>query len=180
MRVRLRRTTSSALAAGIGCAPRTIITITVLSIIIISSSSSSRGPGLPSLVRCVDRSFGARVRRRMRTLRPRLARRASRSHFACAGGARPRVAGAERAEVQRRAEEDSGSVGRWPGPGRSSGRLGSNPWTGCARQVGPTPLAIFVLPDVRGARGEGQMGSALIGSLQVSCFLTEGLFGYSR
>ena len=28
--------------------------------------------------------------------------------------------------------------------------------------------------------GKGQMGSALMGSLQISCFLTEGLFGYSR
>ena len=28
--------------------------------------------------------------------------------------------------------------------------------------------------------GKGRMGSALMGSLQVSCFLTEGLFGYSR
>ena len=28
--------------------------------------------------------------------------------------------------------------------------------------------------------GKGQMESALIGSLQISCFLTEGLFGYSR
>ena len=28
--------------------------------------------------------------------------------------------------------------------------------------------------------GKGQMGSALMGSLQTSCFLTEGLFGYSR
>ena len=27
--------------------------------------------------------------------------------------------------------------------------------------------------------GKGQMGSALMGSLQISCFLTEGLFGYS-
>ena len=26
--------------------------------------------------------------------------------------------------------------------------------------------------------GKGQMGSALMGSLQISCFLTEGLFGY--
>ena len=30
------------------------------------------------------------------------------------------------------------------------------------------------------ALGEGQMGSALVGSLQIICFLTEGLFGYSR
>ena len=28
--------------------------------------------------------------------------------------------------------------------------------------------------------GKGQMGSALIGSLLISCFLTEGLFGCSR
>ena len=28
--------------------------------------------------------------------------------------------------------------------------------------------------------GKGQMGSALMGPLQISCFLTEGLFGYSR
>ena len=28
--------------------------------------------------------------------------------------------------------------------------------------------------------GKGQMGSALMGSLQISCSLTEGLFGYSR
>ena len=28
--------------------------------------------------------------------------------------------------------------------------------------------------------GKGQMGSALMGSLQILCFLTEGLFGYSR
>ena len=28
--------------------------------------------------------------------------------------------------------------------------------------------------------GKGQMGSALMGSLQISCFSTEGLFGYSR
>ena len=28
--------------------------------------------------------------------------------------------------------------------------------------------------------GKGQMGSALMGSLQISSFLTEGLFGYSR
>ena len=27
---------------------------------------------------------------------------------------------------------------------------------------------------------KGEMGSALMGSLQISCFLTEGLFGYSR
>ena len=27
--------------------------------------------------------------------------------------------------------------------------------------------------------GKGQMGSALMGSLQISCLLTEGLFGYS-
>ena len=27
--------------------------------------------------------------------------------------------------------------------------------------------------------GEGQMGSTLMGSLQISCFLTEELFGYS-
>ena len=30
------------------------------------------------------------------------------------------------------------------------------------------------------AIGKGQMGSALMGSLQISCFLTEGPFGYSR
>ena len=28
--------------------------------------------------------------------------------------------------------------------------------------------------------GKGQMGSALMGSLQISCFLTEGFFWYSR
>ena len=28
--------------------------------------------------------------------------------------------------------------------------------------------------------GKGQMGSALMGSLHLCCFLTEGLFGYSR
>ena len=27
--------------------------------------------------------------------------------------------------------------------------------------------------------GKGQVGSALMGSLQISCFLTEGPFGYS-
>ena len=32
----------------------------------------------------------------------------------------------------------------------------------------------------RVAAGEGQMGSALMGSIQILCFLTEGLFGYSR
>ena len=30
------------------------------------------------------------------------------------------------------------------------------------------------------ALGRGQMGSALMGSLRISCFLTEGPFGYSR
>ena len=30
-----------------------------------------------------------------------------------------------------------------------------------------------------GRIGKGQMGSALMGSLRISCFLTEGLFGYS-
>ena len=34
--------------------------------------------------------------------------------------------------------------------------------------------------DCREAFGKGQMGSALMGSLQISCFLTEGPFGYSR
>ena len=29
-------------------------------------------------------------------------------------------------------------------------------------------------------RGKGQMGSTLMGSLQISCFLTEGLLGHSR
>ena len=28
--------------------------------------------------------------------------------------------------------------------------------------------------------GKGQLGSALMGSLQISCVLTEGLVGYSR
>ena len=28
--------------------------------------------------------------------------------------------------------------------------------------------------------GKGQTGSALMGSLQISCYLTEGIFGYSR
>ena len=28
--------------------------------------------------------------------------------------------------------------------------------------------------------GNGQMGSALMGSLQISCFLTDGFLGYSR
>ena len=32
----------------------------------------------------------------------------------------------------------------------------------------------------RGRVGKGQMGSARMGSLQISFFLTEGLFGYSR
>ena len=30
-----------------------------------------------------------------------------------------------------------------------------------------------------GSVGKGQMGSALMGSLQITCFWTEGLFGYS-
>ena len=32
----------------------------------------------------------------------------------------------------------------------------------------------------RALLGKGQMGSALMGSLQISCLLTEGLFGHSR
>ena len=35
-------------------------------------------------------------------------------------------------------------------------------------------------PGVSAVCGKGQMGSALMGSLRISCFLTEGLFGYSR
>ena len=34
--------------------------------------------------------------------------------------------------------------------------------------------------SVRPIFGKGQMGSALMGSLQISCFLTEGLFWYSH
>ena len=37
------------------------------------------------------------------------------------------------------------------------------------------------VPAIRAAvLGEGQMGSALMGSLQMSCLLTEGFVGYSR
>ena len=47
------------------------------------------------------------------------------------------------------------------------------------------PPAARTLEDVCGlcgrvGVGKGQMGSALTGSLQISWFLTEGLFGYSR
>ena len=45
-------------------------------------------------------------------------------------------------------------------------------WTGrSARASSGTTAAAF---------GKREMGSALMGSLQIACFLTEGLFGYSR
>ena len=42
------------------------------------------------------------------------------------------------------------------------------------------PLLVLLLWLVLLSFGKGQTGSAPMGSLQVLCFLTEGLFGYSR
>ena len=45
-----------------------------------------------------------------------------------------------------------------------------------APAVGPLPPAVAGVSEL----GKGPMGSSLMGSRQISCFLTEGLFGYSR
>ena len=49
--------------------------------------------------------------------------------------------------------------------------------TGCN---GVTAQEVRAGGDLGPGVGKGQMGSALMGSLQILCFLTEGLFGYSR
>ena len=54
-----------------------------------------------------------------------------------------------------------------------------------ARRRGVRRLAARGTDRPKGAAGDellgkGQMGSALMGSLQFLCFLSEGLFGYSR